>query len=139
MLEQAQTHRYNTQVLVTPNSECFGRYRKIQVAAREAWFSQPGNDCPVFDVAGIPIGILICRDKSFPEIARMPALNGAFVLLNPYSTLESPSHPFRDWSLKLCTARAMENGCYIIVNNNVVASEAVQSRQQAGYSFALDP
>jgi len=139
LLEAAGARCHNTQVMICPGKGCIARYRKIQVAARETWFSRPGRGCPVVNVAGVPTGLLICRDKSYPEIARMLALNGAQLLLNPHSTCESKHQPFCDWSMKLCTARAMENGCYLIVNNNITDSDDMAPTCQAGYTFAIDP
>ena len=57
----------------------------------EQWFSAPGNSLPVFDVRGVPTGIMICRDKSFPEVAAMLALEGAQLLLAPHATTELAS------------------------------------------------
>ncbi len=139
LLEAAGGRRYNTHVMICPTRGCVARYRKIQVAAREAWFSDPGDACPVVAVAGVPVGMLICRDKSFPEVARILALNGAQLLLNPHSTIDSEKQKLCDWSHTLCTARAMENGCYVIVNNNVTVSDAIAPTAQAGYTFAIDP
>ena len=139
LLERDGGQRYNTQVLIAPGRGCIARYRKLQVAAREAWFSDPGNDFPVCDLGGISTGMLICRDKAFPEIARILALNGAHLLLNPHATLDSDQQPFRQWSLKLCTARAMENGCYLIANNSIVEAPSISPESQAGYTFAIDP
>jgi predicted amidohydrolase len=138
LVERDDRRRYSTQVLVAPGDGLMGVYRKIQMADRERWFSQPGRELPVFDVAGVPTGVMTCRDKSFPEIARILALDGAQLLLNPHSTTDCPQHRFPDWSLKLCTARAMENGCYLIANNNIADCE-LQVHQHGGYSFAIDP
>jgi predicted amidohydrolase len=138
MLERDGEHCYNTQVLVRADTGFTGRYRKVQVAQREQWFSEPGDEFPVFDIGGITTGLMICRDKSFPEIARILALNGAQLLLNPHSTTACPDRDFVDWSIRLCTARAMENGCYLIANNNVVDIDREGSRS-AGYTFAIDP
>lgn len=138
MLERDGAALYNTQVLVAPAEGLLGRYRKVHVAEREAWFSQPGDDFPVFDVEGVSTGIMICRDKSFPEAARILALDGAQLLLNPHSFLGAAAQPFTDWSLRLCVGRAMENGCYLVANNNVFDHPDVTDRQ-AGHTFAIDP
>ena len=138
MLERAGHRHFNTQVMVAPGQGLLGRYRKVQVAHQEAWFSQPGDEFPMFDIKGVPTGILIFRDKSFPEIARILALEGALLLLNPHSSAGSGQGPFTDWQIKLCTARAMENGCFLIANNNVF-EHTIDRDEQGGHSFAIDP
>ena len=115
-----------------------GKYRKVQVGSTERWFSTPGADFSIFEIAGVPTGIMICRDKSHPEIARILALEGAQLVLNPHCTLTSQRQGFPSWSLKLCIARAMENGCYLIANNPVFDCP-IDDDRQAGYTFALDP
>jgi len=138
MLEKEGDQSFITQVMIDPDQGTLGCYRKVQVGHCERWFSQPGNNFPVFEVRGVTVGIMLCRDKSYPEIARILALEGAQLILNPHSTLDSPQQQFTQWSLKLCTARAMENGCYLIANNNIFNS-CLESDKQAGYSFAIDP
>ncbi len=138
LLERDGATHYNAQVMVVPDGGCVGHYRKVQVGRREEWFSVPGDQFPVFDVSGIPTGIMICRDKSYPEIARILALEGAELLLNPHSTTESPQTPFTDWSLRLCIARAMENGCYLVANNSIF-DHPIPADRQAGQAFAIDP
>ncbi len=80
---------YNTALLVGPEG-IIGAYRKTHVAAftyingvaAERCFYSPGKDLPVFDTALGRIGIHICYDMSFPEVARVQALKGADFLVN---------------------------------------------------------
>ena len=139
VLEVDCGHRYNTQVMIDPERGYAGGYRKVQVGSGEAWFSEPGNDWPVFDVRGIPTGIMICRDKSHPEVARILALEGAILLLAPHASSQRADMGFTTWSLKICAVRAMENGCYLIANNNIYDCPMNAERAQAGYNFAIDP
>lgn len=138
LIEREGQRRFITQIITTPDLGLLGAYRKVQVAALESWFCESGNDFPVFDVRGVPTGIMICRDKSHPEVGRVLALEGALLLLNPHSSTDSPQQRFTDWSLRLCIARAMENGCYLIANNPVFDCE-IGREEQAAYTFAIDP
>ena len=80
---------YNTALLVGPDG-LIGAYRKTHVAAfpysegisKERCFYSPGKELPVFDTALGKLGIHICYDMSFPEVARTQALKGADVLIN---------------------------------------------------------
>jgi predicted amidohydrolase len=80
---------YNTALLVGPDG-VIGAYRKTHVAAfpysegisKERCFYSPGKELPVFDTALGRLGIHICYDMSFPEVARTQALKGADLLIN---------------------------------------------------------
>lgn len=80
---------YNTALLLGPDG-VIGAYRKSHVAgfpysegvAMERCFYSPGKDLPVFDTPLGRIGIHICYDMSFPEVARVQALKGADLLIN---------------------------------------------------------
>ena len=139
LLERDGEARFNTQLMIDPAKGLLGRYRKVQIGPGEQWLCKGGTEWPVFDVRGVPTGVLLCRDKSHPEAARILALEGAQLLLVPHSCTVPPGMEFTTWSLKLCVARAMENGCYVLVNNNIYDCPTTGERAQAGYNFAIDP
>jgi len=74
---------YNSSVLVAPD----GRrvvYRKIQLFWGEKRIFEPGDTAPaVVEAAGARLGMMICFDWIFPEVARTLALAGAQVLCHP--------------------------------------------------------
>ena len=59
-------------------------YRKVHLWDREKLFFEPGDrPPPVVDAAVGRIGVLICYDLEFPEMARMLALAGAELIAVP--------------------------------------------------------
>ncbi|HEX2045466.1 MAG TPA: nitrilase-related carbon-nitrogen hydrolase [Gaiellaceae bacterium] len=61
-----------------------GVYRKIHLWDRERLFFEPGSECaPVLDTAVGRVGVGICYDLNFPEVARGLALAGADVVVLP--------------------------------------------------------
>jgi predicted amidohydrolase len=92
----ASTHKgsfpgqaYNSALLIGPDG-LVGTYSKThvasfavdgRVAAEKAWWS-PGTELPVFDTPLGRIGIEICYDNSFPEVARTLTLKGAEIIVN---------------------------------------------------------
>jgi predicted amidohydrolase len=74
---------YNAAVLLGRQGEIIGKYYKIQLPAIERWTVTRGNSFPVFPTEFGTVGILICYDLAFPEIARSLALSGAEVLFCP--------------------------------------------------------
>jgi predicted amidohydrolase len=75
---------YNAQVLVGPDGY-LGKQRKLHLSRDEVSFYKGGRDLPVFDVGKCRVGIVICYDNQFPEVARILALRGAEVLLMPHA------------------------------------------------------
>jgi predicted amidohydrolase len=96
--EGNQNRRYNTTDLVGPDGRFIGRYRKIHLPGSEKpeagmtltlerLYFEPGDlGFPVFDYAGVRVGLAICNDRRWPETYRMLCLNGAEVVLIGYNT-----------------------------------------------------
>jgi predicted amidohydrolase len=109
---------YNTALLVGP-SGLVGVYRKTHVAAfpysegisMERCFYSPGRELPVFDTPLGRIGIHICYDISFPEVARVQALQGADFLVNVAATAAG----FEDMWEHTVFARAIENASWYVL------------------------
>jgi predicted amidohydrolase len=124
MSEKERDIVFNTQVLVGPQGY-IGRQRKLHLSRDEVFYYKGGRDLPVFDVGPCKVGIVICYDNQFPEVARVLALRGAEVLLMPHAgrfklwddTPESEasarrySHEF----LKKYALRARENACFAVL------------------------
>ena len=119
---------FNTQVLVGPEGY-IGKQRKLHLSRDEAFYYKGGREIPVFDVGPVKVGISICYDNQFPEVARVLALRGAEVLLMPHAgrfklwddTLESESAA-RQYShefLKKYALRARENACFAVLADQV--------------------
>jgi predicted amidohydrolase len=114
---------YNTQVLVGPGGY-IGKQRKLHLSRDEVQFYKGGREISVFDLGPCRVGIIICYDNQFPEVARVLALRGAEVLLMPHAARlkmwqESPESEaaarrythnyFRSYAM-----RARENACFAV-------------------------
>ena len=80
------------------------------------WNIEGGDKLEVFDTDCGPIGVLICYDSEFPELARHLVDQGAQFLFVPFCTDE------RQGYLRVrycCQARAVENQVYVIMSGNV--------------------
>jgi predicted amidohydrolase len=109
---------YNTALLVSPQG-VVGAYRKTHVAAfpysegvsKERCFYSPGRELPVFDTALGRLGIHICYDMSFPEVARVQALKGADLLIN----VSASAGGFEEFWEHGLFIRAVENSTWYMV------------------------
>ena len=117
---------YNTQVLIGPDGY-LGKQRKLHLSRDEVFYYKGGRDLTVFDIGPCKVGIVICYDNQFPEVARVLALRGADVICMPHAgrfklwddTPESQaaarrySHHF----LKKYALRARENACFAVLTD----------------------
>lgn len=109
---------YNSAVLVGPEGYV-GTYRKVHNPLTERLYVFPGNDYPVFDTKLGKIGLMVCFDIAFPEVARCLALNGAEMILCP-TGWPAPTGKEDDDQLFLynvySSARAIENCVYLVTS-----------------------
>ncbi len=75
---------YNTQVVVGP-SGYIGKQRKLHLSRDEVNYYKGGREITVFDTGKCKVGIAICYDNQFPEVARVLALRGMDVLFMPHA------------------------------------------------------
>lgn len=96
---------YNTAVLISPEGKLLGKYRKVCLPHGEVEKGvAPGTDYPVFDTKFGKVGLMICYDGFYPEVARALTANGAEVIAWPV------------WGCDplLARARACENRVYVV-------------------------
>jgi predicted amidohydrolase/GNAT superfamily N-acetyltransferase len=80
------------------------------------WNIEGGNDLQTIMTDCGPIGILICYDSEFPELARHLVDQGAEILFVPFCTDERQSY----MRVRYCAqARAVENQCFVAMAGNV--------------------
>jgi predicted amidohydrolase len=78
----------------------------------QAWGMVGGDKLKVFDTDSGKIGILICYDVEFPELARIYAEQGMQILFVPFLTDTQNGYN----RVRLCAqARAVENECYVAI------------------------
>jgi 5-aminopentanamidase len=110
--ERAGECVYNAAVAVDP-SGVRAIYRKVHLFNREKeWFDPGDTPFPVVDLAGACVGIMICWDWRFPEVARTLALGGAQVLAHP-SNLVLP------YCQAAMITRALENRVFVVTVNRI--------------------
>ncbi len=124
---------YDTAMLVSPQGEITGKYRKVHPAALlslEKIYFRGGSSFPVFRVGEWTIGFSICYDNLFPESCRCLTLQGAELIIAPYAT------PVADPWENFLTTRALENGVFLAACNHV-GKEG--DWMMSGKSMVIDP
>ncbi len=109
------------------------------------WDIEGGSSLQAIDTDCGPIGVLICYDAEFPELARHLVDQGVQILFVPFCTDERQSYMRVRYC---CQARAVENQIYVVMAGNVgnlpnVANLDIQYAQSCiltpcDFSFARD-
>jgi predicted amidohydrolase len=133
----------NTSVHIGPDGEDRAVYRKIHMfdvevggrTYRESEHEAPGDEIVMSELAdGHGLGLTICYDLRFPELARILAVRGAKVLTVPAAFTETTT---RDHWEVLLRARAIENQCFVIAANQV--GEPAPGMRTGGRSMIVNP
>lgn len=101
------------------------------------WNIKGGNEAhPIMTDCG-PIGVLICYDSEFPELARHLVDQGAQILFVPFCTDTRQSYLRVRYSAQ---ARAVENQCFVVMAGNVGNLPGVENMDiQYSQSCILTP
>lgn len=83
---------------------------------RRWWNIKGGNGANVIQTDCGPIGVMICYDSEFPELARHLVNQGALLLFVPFCTDERRGYLRVRYC---CQARAVENQCYVVTSGVV--------------------
>jgi len=127
---------FNSSILIDDSGKIIGVYHKTHPFPTEriegGGWTTPGSDIRCFDTRLGKIGMMICYEGDFPEIARVLAIQGAEVIVRPSALLRS----FDIWDLTN-RARAYDNHVYVI-GVNIVGSDAGDN-YYFGHSMIVDP
>ncbi len=110
--ESYQERLYNSALVIGPLG-LVHRYRKLHLFNTEKEYFDPG-DTPldVIQIDDTKIGVMICFDWVFPEVARSLALLGADILCHP-------SNLVLTYCQQTMRTRSLENAVYTITANRI--------------------
>lgn len=141
--EREDDRVYNTAYVFDPDGRQIAKHRKmhlfdIDVKGGQRFFESdtlsPGNDVTVFSTPFCKMGLCICYDFRFPELARLMVDAGAKVILVPaaFNMTTGPAH----WEL-LFRQRAVDNQVYTV--GVAPARDPAASYQSWGHSIVCSP
>ena len=116
-------HLYNTACIVGPDGRVRARYHKVHLFGpfKEDRHFVRGRDAVVADLEIGRVGIALCYDLRFPELARKMALRNAELLLYPSQWPEERLGHFHT----LLAARAIENQVFAAGVNRAGRNHAI--------------
>jgi beta-ureidopropionase len=140
--EQSAGQRFNSAAVIDADGSYLGVYRKHHVPTYHTgnyepyYFHRPNLGFPVFQTAYARIGVSICYDRHFPEVARAYGVQGVQLLITPSATSGPQSE--RVWELEQ-QAHALANGFFLGALNRVGTGAPCDSSAFFGKSFVSDP
>jgi omega-amidase len=135
---------YNTSLTFSPDGKLLATHRKVhlfdidipgKISFHESEVLSPGNKVTLIDIPEYgKIGLAICYDIRFPELATIAARGGAFLLLYPgaFNLTTGKLH----WELQ-ARARAMDNQVYVGLCSPARDMEATYNAW--GHSMIVNP
>ncbi len=132
----------NSALVFAPDGTIAARYDKLHLfdariggqSFEASTVEQPGDELVTIDVAGVRLGLTICYDVRFPEVARALALAGAEVLLVPSAFVQRTGEAH--WHT-LLRARAIENHAFVVASATVHSPDDPSADAFATYGHAL--
>jgi N-carbamoylputrescine amidase len=125
-------------VVFNPQGRTVFCYSKIHLTPRDARFFTSGNALAFFYLGGVPCTAIICHERRYPELVRLPVMLGAQIVFHPNAGLDllpvsKSKHRGRDG----IAVRAFENEVYYVFANSVGRQGA--DRWSAGDSKIVAP
>jgi N-carbamoylputrescine amidase len=125
--ERSGNAHFNTVAMIDADGTVLGRYRKSHIpdgpGYQEKYYFSPGDTGPmVWTTRHARIGVGICWDQWFPELARAMALDGAELLLYPTAIGSEPNDPDLDSSLhwqRVMQGHAGANLVPVVASNRI--------------------
>jgi len=96
------------------------RYHKIHLTPRDAQFFTPGNSVAFFRVDGVLCTAIICHERRYPELVRLPVMMGAQILFHPNAGLDTLDvSKIKRGGRDGIAVRAFENQIFYVFANSV--------------------
>jgi predicted amidohydrolase len=131
--EEGRTRRFNTAILVGPDGNIIGKYRKVHLPGHaehlpgkpyqhleKRYFEVGDVGFRVWRAFGGVIGMCICNDRRWPETFRVLGLQGVEMVVLGYNTPDSniyhaqPVHQKMFHHLLTVQAGAYQNGTWVV-------------------------
>ncbi len=132
--EEKHEQIFNTMVFIDRDGQIKARYRKLHLfkLTNEHLYYSAGNETAVIDSSLGRIGLMICYDLRFPELARILSLQGVQMII---VCAQWPESRKEHWNT-LIKARAIENQLFMVCSNRTGVEDTLKF---PGMSMVVDP
>lgn len=113
---------YNGLVAFDRSGQLVHVYAKCQLTERDRRFFTPGDSLSLFTIDGVEATAIICHERRYPELVRLPVMAGAQVVFHPNAGMDAlavsrAKRGGRDG----IAVRAFENAVFYVFANTVGA------------------
>ncbi|MFK5922092.1 MAG: carbon-nitrogen hydrolase family protein [Verrucomicrobiota bacterium] len=111
---------YNALIAFDRTGKPVHAYAKNQLTPADTAHFSPGNALAHFQLDGIKVTAIICHERRYPELIRIPVMAGAQIIFHPNAGLDSRSVSRKKHNGKDGIAtRAFENAAHYLFANSV--------------------
>ena len=112
--------RLNSLVVFDRRGHEVFRYSKIHLTPRDIRFFAPGNRLALFHLDGVACTAIICHERRYPELVRLPVMMGAQIVFHPNAGLDALAvSKAKCGGRDGITVRAFENQIFYVFANSV--------------------
>jgi predicted amidohydrolase len=116
----ARGRRFNSLLGFDRRGRVIFRYHKIHLTPRDAEVFTPGNSVAFFRIDGVPCTAILCHERRFPELVRLPVMMGAQIVFHPNAGLDAPAvSKTKRGGCDGIAVRAFENQVFYVFANSV--------------------
>jgi len=119
LLEQAGPKIFLTTLVISPDGEIIGKYRKIMMSEKDVKLGISGGKEPIYVVLDKKYGVLSEDDLFSPEISRILALGGSQLIIGT----TRPVNKKQDLIKYVTITRSVENGISYLINGEMIENE----------------
>lgn len=114
-------------------------HRKTHLGSKEQATITPGQVLETISVFGIRVGVEVCWETHYPELASIQRQQGAELVLMPFASGISGQRRREAW-MKHLPARASDNGMFVLACNALLdTATTVSPTAFGGGLLAIDP
>ncbi len=119
LLEQAGPKIFLTTLVISPDGEIIGKYRKIMMSEKDVKLGISGGKEPIYVVLDKKYGVVSEDDLFSPEISRILALGGSQLIIGT----TRPANKKQDLIKYVAITRSVENGVSYLINGEMIENE----------------
>ena len=114
------------------------RYSKVHLTSLDKRFFRPGNNLALFRLKGVLCTAMICHERRYPELVRLPVMMGAQIVFHPNAGLDTLAvSKTKRGGRDGIAVRAFENQVFYVFANSV--GPQGNNLWSAGDSKIVDP
>ncbi len=116
----ARGKRLNSLLVFDRRGRVTFRYSKIHLTVRDSESFSPGNSLAFLHIDRVPCTAIICHERRYPELVRLPVMMGAQIVFHPNAGLDKLAvSKMKRNGRDGIVARAFENQIFYIFANSV--------------------